>query len=333
MSGRDRDPRPNAVAMSASAMPPVIAPGRAELAAEQRERAHHARDRAEQAEQRRERDHGVEHRDAAPEPLELLGLRVEQRVRERLLLVRRARSQRAHDEVLATLRRCGPRRRRRPSRATPRSSSSVFGLRRRFTISRKKTRSSTTPSARIDATSSGHMIGPPFSKMWKRFVFWTSALRAAPRDGSSGSVPFPALDQRPDAVLDLALERPDERVRRARLRRRRRRRCRRSRLEERHRADDRVLALGDDARGSTATPGNVMPPIDVEQPLHREVDELDLAVELLLRSRGPCPRSPASPSRSPSRSTASRSSGSSSRTCARIRRAGCRCRRARPGAP
>ena len=35
------------------------------------------------------------------------------------------------------------------------------------------------------------MIGPPLMKMWTRFVFWTSALSAPPRDGSSGSVPSP----------------------------------------------------------------------------------------------------------------------------------------------
>ena len=76
-------PRPNAVAMSASAMPPVIAVGRAEFcAAEHPEAADHPRDRAEQTEQRRERDRRVEDRQPAIESLQLPIRRAQHRLAE-----------------------------------------------------------------------------------------------------------------------------------------------------------------------------------------------------------------------------------------------------------
>ena len=75
----------------------------------------------------------------------------------------------------------------------------VFGLRRAWSITRNRTRSMTTARAITEASSIGHMIGPPLMKMWTRFAFWTRAFSAPPRDGSSGRVPSPDSTSSPIA--------------------------------------------------------------------------------------------------------------------------------------
>ena len=115
------------------------------------------------------------------------------------------------------------------------------------------------------------MIGPPFSKMWKRLVFWTSALSAPPRDGSSGSVPSPRLDERPDARPgsrppaggSSGLVEPDCGDDDAGRAAARRWKSATGPMIANLPSDDRALRVDADAREAHAADG-------VEQPLHRD---------------------------------------------------------------